>query len=131
MPALHPLTRLHLARLFFLVCLFGSSRRAAAQTAPAYEYLTVVQLEWNGKGNSKLLFIPAVDGKSELPLTDIASGFQQGSDQYQQTMAQHTLVAMAQLTALSASGWELLGTTATSFGAFASSTQYLLRRPRK
>jgi hypothetical protein len=83
----------------------------AASATHGYDFLTVSTAE-GAKGLSYILFSPAFQGKTDIPLETINVI---GNEKYKERIRQNEQVVNEQLSALTVAGWELVSvyTTAT------------------
>ena len=101
---------------------------AAAQTAPAYEFLTVIESESRNGSEAKLLFAPDFHGHAELKLEELEGPVPMKNSAVYRRNVQ---LVNQQLAAASAEGWELVGFAASNGIAVGGETRYLLRRVKR
>ncbi|RZL14240.1 MAG: hypothetical protein EOO62_06010 [Hymenobacter sp.] len=100
----------------------------SVQAAHGYDFLTVTTIESISKNYAKLLFSPAFEGKSEIPLEDY-SGL--GLEKYFDKIQRNTLLINQQLSNLTVAGWELVEVHVAPFmPANPSTTRYLFRKAK-
>lgn len=116
------------------LCLALGSQPAAAQLlAPThnqtYTFLTVTALESSSKNMAKLLFTPAFNGHSELPLEPVGAF---SSAAVLEQLRHNEEVVTQSLGELSAAGWELIQVMPTPFSPDKNviATRYLLRKAK-
>jgi hypothetical protein len=98
---------------------------AGAVAAHGYDFLTVTTLEGGAKAYSFILFSPAFQGKTEIPLE---SSNVLSADKYKERIHQNTQLVNEQLSALTVAGWELVQVyTPTSPG---NARCYLFRKAK-
>lgn len=103
--------------------LLGAPLACRAQAAPptTYEFLTLLESESQASGLAKILFAPAFQGKTEVPLERLPSTA--SSDKYMATHRQNVETVNRQLEAITAAGWELVHVSADE-----RAHEYLFRR---
>jgi hypothetical protein len=106
-----------------LVLALSLSFPALAQTATAYEFLTLSAIESGSSKLSQITFAPSFQGKTQVQLEEIPSSFEKMILAHQ-----HNLTTVnQQLEAITVAGWELVH----AFGADANGLherEYLFRR---
>ena len=85
--------------------------------------MLAVEIESQAANAAKIIFAPAFQGKTELPLEALPGPF---SSKYWLTYQHNLDVVTQQLQAATAVGWELADTSTNSAGH-----KYLFRRPKK
>ena len=97
---------------------------AAASATHGYDFLTMTTAE-GAKGLSFILFTPAFQGKTDIPLETINVV---GNEKYKERIRQNEQLINEQLSALTVAGWELVSiyTTAT----LTNSRCYLFRKAK-
>ncbi|MGI4867580.1 MAG: hypothetical protein ACRYFZ_26910 [Janthinobacterium lividum] len=94
----------------------------AQTTAPTtYEFLTVVESQSQQGSFAKILFAPAFQGKTELPLQELPGTAAGGK--YIATYRQNIETVNQQLETVTSAGWELVHTSSIDRGH-----TYLFRR---
>ena len=78
----------------------------AAPAVHGYDFLTVTTTEGT-KAFSLILFSPAFQGKTEIPL-EVASGMVVGVEKLKELIHKNTALINEQLSALTVAGWELV-----------------------
>ena len=92
---------LHLALFLGPIASFAQST-----PPPAYEFMTVVDVEFWGKGMAKLLFAPAFRGTAQLPLESLPIAT--AGDQYFSVQQHNLQLVNRYLGEVTATGWELV-----------------------
>jgi len=111
----------------------GGQPAAAQLLAPAhgqtYNFLTVTALESPTKNMAKLLFTPAFNGRSEIPLEAVGAF---SSAAVLEQLRHNEEVITQSLGDLSAAGWELIQVMPVpfSFDKSVTTTRYLLRKAK-
>ena len=110
-------------KYFFLAwVLLGAPLACRAQAAPpaTYEFLTLLESESQASGLAKILFAPAFQGITELPLLSLPGA---GFGTYVAVHRQNLETVNRQLEALTAAGWELVHVSTNE-----RAHEYLFRR---
>ncbi|WP_139361881.1 hypothetical protein [Hymenobacter sp. CRA2] len=102
--------------------LLSGATASFAQTAPAYEFMTVLESESQMGGQAKIIFAPAFQGKSEMPLEELPGGV---SNKYHTVLRKNMEVVNQQLSGITVAGWELVHVSTDRMG-----TQYLFRKAK-
>jgi hypothetical protein len=114
--------------LLFAFALLGAPLASLAQAAPpvstTYEFLTVAEIESPSSGLAKILFAPAFQGRSELPLENLPMAL---SIKYPIIYQRNLQMVNRQLEAVTADGWELMH---VSSNTATTGHEYLFRRPK-
>jgi hypothetical protein len=94
---------------YFLLAwaLLGASLACRAQAVPpvTYEFLTLLESESSNSGLAKILFAPAFQGKTEVPLESLPNPL---AKNYIVAYRQNVETVNRQLEAITAAGWELV-----------------------
>ena len=106
-----------LSSVLLSACLLPSSIARAQVVAPAattathgYDFLTMTTSE-GAKGLSFILFAPAFQGKTDVPLETINMI---GTEKYKERLRQNAQLINEQLSALTVAGWELVSVYPTA-----------------
>lgn len=128
MPYLY--TFVGMKHLLFACTLLVNSAALAQTAPPAYDFLTVAELEASISPAAKILFSPAFAGKTELPLEALPGTGLLGAGKAA-TIYQRNLEAVnQQLAAVTAAGWELVQVSPTN-NFVGEGHIYLFRRIKK
>jgi hypothetical protein len=119
--------QLHWLRPFFflfgLVAGLNLTAQAQSSTAKGYQFLTVTAFESQVKVLSKIIVVPAFEGKSEIQLEDFG-GF--STSKNVEKLERNTLLINQELEALTTAGWELV--QVYTIGTL--TTRYLFRKAK-
>jgi hypothetical protein len=110
-------------KLLLLALAFLFSFPALAQTAPAYEFLTLAVAESGSSKLSQLTFAPSFQGKTQLQLEETPASFEKSVQAHQRNL----VVVNQQLEALTAAGWELVQAFSSDTGGI-HEREFLFRR---
>jgi hypothetical protein len=106
-----------------LVLALSLSFSVLAQTAPAYEFLTVAAAESGSSKLSQITFAPSFQGKTQVQLEEISASFEKMILAHQHNLATVNL----QLEAITVVGWELVHVFGTETSGL-HEREYLFRR---
>jgi hypothetical protein len=109
--------------IFLAWVLLGAPLACRAQTGPpaTYKFLTLLESESQANDFSKILFAPAFQGKTEVPLERLPGTT--SSSRYMAARRQNSEAVNRQLEAITAAGWELVHVSADE-----RAHEYLFRR---
>lgn len=101
----------------------------APSQARTYDFLTVTVIESPYTRESRLLFSPAFQGKTELILEEV---YNLSNDRYREHLQRNTTLINQALSDLSAAGWELLDVHTALFSPAPTPTvtRYLFRKAK-
>ncbi|RZL12628.1 MAG: hypothetical protein EOO62_10540 [Hymenobacter sp.] len=97
---------------------------SGATAAHGYDFLTVTTSEGN-KALSFILFAPAFQGKTEIPLETVVV---LGTEKFKERVNQNAQLINEQLSALTVAGWELVQVYTTTIPE--NGSRYLFRKAK-